>query len=192
MDNYTVMHALESAKDELGVIHKSALADELHSLTKDDWKQATQMYSKSAAERNHGFYIDQSKDGEFKIHNDTSKTAPYLNKSVVELTKDDAINDVKIAAATTAGFAATAVASAYSVAALHAAVEMGSAASALVAADVLAFAGSVAVPTLVITGGIAGVVAGGVIVKEAVHNYNLKNLARDDVRNYSEFSFSIR
>jgi hypothetical protein len=171
MSNEALMFQIDGAKDDLGVITPKALHDQLGSLTPADWQQASLVFSKSAATKQDGFYIEDNK-GAVSIHNDMSDAQAHTN--VLQSSVNDAKNSLADTAVNTAvvtGF--------FSV--LGGGMVMGEGA-AMIAATALG--GAELGAGLAVAGAVVGT---GI---DLVHNVVLKSAAENDLRSPSTLSFT--
>src|SRR5271155_1573798 len=102
MKTQDIVKNIDAAKDKFGVVTHDAVHKLLNGFTTDDWRQASQIFSKSAAANNDGFYIDDTADGKVTIHNDMNYAHQIADNSVMKTTIDDAKYVVGTAAAATA------------------------------------------------------------------------------------------
>lgn len=175
MDSKEIAHKIDFAKDDVGVITQDAFQTQLGSLSAADWQQAAKMYTKDAA-NSHGFYIEDSPNGQVTIHNDMSQAQSTANSSVLA----DTIHDAKtIGGMTVAGVAGMLGMLGLGGVGMSAAIEQAGLAAAV--AGGVECAAAFAVPTAIIGAGLgAGIMAGDVLL-----NYDRHSEAATDLQKYS-------
>jgi hypothetical protein len=182
MHDNQITAAIDSAKDNYGVITPAALHDQLGSLTPADWKQASMIYTKGTA-MGDGLYIEDDANGKVTIHNDMTKAHETGDKPVVKAVWDDA----KTAAKVVAGVAFASGLAGYTAMYMDT-FEPG----ALLAAPAIS-AGLAGLSTGLLVGGeVAGVVATGVLAYDAVRDYNRKSGAQQDLRDNSVVTLNTK
>lgn len=181
MSNLQFAEKIELAKNQLGVITPEALQDELGSLTPDDWRKASAIYSKSSSNPD-GFYIEQGEAGNVTIHNDMREARRYAEDSVLELTLQDAKQVAAVAMTSELILTATA---GFSVGAT-----IFGESSATLGAVLAGAAGAMGTAALV-GGGLIGVAAAGTLAYDAYQNYSLKAQAQDEMKNSRIVTFNI-
>jgi hypothetical protein len=184
MDSRQLVKTIENAKDDVGVITHSALHDGLGTLTPEDWKQASAIFSRGATTPD-GFYIEDDSNGKVTIHNDLIEAHRHADNSVLSATLDDA---KQVAGVALIMDVANALAWGATKSIITVAAGVGEAGAGALAAEALGAGIAAAAPAALIGGAVAGVIGAAVLTKDYVHNSHKKEIAQEDIRSASVVS----
>ena len=82
MEVKSIVDTIEHSRDQFGVITGNALRNQLDGMSANDWREAANIYSKSAKNTD-GFYITDDAGGHVTIHNDMTKAHELADNSEV-------------------------------------------------------------------------------------------------------------
>jgi hypothetical protein len=182
MKTQEIVAKVDAAKDQFGVVTHDAVHSQLNNFTADDWKQASQIFSKNAAANNDGFYIDDGVDGKVTIHNDMKYAHQIADNSVMQTTMDDAKKVIGTAAGVTALIATSWAATIGS----DLSAETG---VATFGPEVMAASAAALGTSALYVGAFTGAVGAVVLAGDAVSNYYRKQEAAQDILDNTDVKF---